>query len=102
MSPEPDPRWMLSLDVAYAVEHADEVLRAWADVAAQAPEQLETEAVIRPLPHAPDVPADLRGRRCVHVAGRYVGPLQDAYAAVRRLRTITTPLLDRTAPVPVR
>ena len=95
-------RWALCLHIAYDVVHADAVLQAWREALAAEPEALDAEARVRPLPNKPHVPPGLRGREAVVVDGTYRGHLQDGYALLRRLRTIATPLIDRTAPVDVR
>ena len=88
----PRSPWALRLDVAFDATHAEAVLRAWSETLAEAPEDLRAEASLR----------DLCGRAAVVVEGLYHGHLQDGYALLRRLRTIATPLFDRTAPVDVR
>ena len=84
--------WALRLHVAFDAVHVEAVLRACSDTLAAAPEALCAEASLRTL----------RGREAIVVDGTYHGHLQDGYALVRRLRTIATPLFDRTAPVDVR
>jgi hypothetical protein len=94
--------WALRLHVAFDATHAEAVLRACSETLADAPKELRAEATLRPLPNERHVPPALRGRAAVIVDGLYHGHLQDGYALLRRLRTIATPLLDRTAPVEVR
>ena len=84
--------WALRLHVVFDAVHMDAVLRVCSDMLAAAPEALCAEATM----------SSLRGRSAIVVDGTYHGHLQDGYALLRRLRTIATPLLDRTAPVQVR
>ena len=88
----PRSPWALRLHVAFDAVHAAAVLRACSDMLAAAPEALCAEATM----------SSLRGRSAIVVDGTYHGHLQDGYALVRRLRTLATPLIDRTAPVEVR
>ena len=88
----PRSPWALRLDVAFDAAHVEAVLLAWSETLAEAPEELRAEASLR----------ELCGRAAVVVEGLYHGHLQDGYALLSRLRTIATPLLDRTAPVEVR
>ena len=92
--PDPAPRspWALRLHVAFDAVHADAVMRACSDALAAAPQTLCAEATM----------GSLHGRAAIVVDGTYHGHLQDGYALLRRLRTIATPLLDRTAPVEAR
>ena len=91
--PAPSHRspWALRLHVAFDAVHAEQVLRVCSDLLAAAPDALCAEATMR----------SLRGRSAIVVDGTYHGHLQDGYALLRRLRTIATPLVDRTAPVEV-
>ena len=86
----------LCLDLAFAPEDAGSVL-AVAETLSDA--ALDTTSAMSRLPHAPEIPAHLRGRKAFVVKGRYRGSLQDAYHVVRPLRTAATPLLDRTEPL---
>jgi hypothetical protein len=52
------------------------------------------------LPVIPDVPAHLRGRPYVGVAGMYVGDPTDGERVTRALRELSTPLVDVSGPMP--
>jgi FAD/FMN-containing dehydrogenase len=83
-----------ALDVAYPVQDARRVLTRWRDAIAGAPEALTTDAMLWSLPVIPDVPAHLRGRPFVGIAGMYVGDPAEGERLTRPLRELATPLLD--------
>jgi FAD/FMN-containing dehydrogenase len=89
-----------ALDVAYPIEHAAEVLRRWRHAVADAPDELTTDAMLWSLPVIPDVPAHLRGRPYVGIAGMYAGDPAVGERLTRGLRSLATPLLDVSGPMP--
>jgi FAD/FMN-containing dehydrogenase len=89
-----------ALDVAYPIEAAAEVLRRWRDAATDAPDELTTDAMLWSLPVIPDVPAHLRARTFVGIAGMCAGDPADGDRLTRGLRELSTPLLDMSGPMP--
>jgi FAD/FMN-containing dehydrogenase len=88
-----------ALDVAYPIEDARRVLARWRDAIAGTPEALTTDAMLWSLPVIPEVPAHLRGRPFVGIAGMYVGDPTDGERLTRPLRELAMPLLDASGPV---
>jgi FAD/FMN-containing dehydrogenase len=88
-----------SLDVAYPIDDAPKVLDRWREIVADAPEELTTEAMLWSFPVIPDVPAHLRGRPYVGIAGMYGGDPADGERLTRPLRALSTPLVDFSAPM---
>jgi FAD/FMN-containing dehydrogenase len=86
--------------VVHPLERAGEALRAFLDVAADAPDELGLNAAMVTLPPAPFVPAELRGQPVVALAAGYVGPLDAGEAAVRALREFAPAAMDTFGPMP--
>ncbi|MGW4483122.1 FAD-binding oxidoreductase [Amycolatopsis sp. NPDC004368] len=74
-----------------------EVLRAWRDWTADAPETLATSLALIPYPDLPMVPEPLRGKHIAHVRVAYLGA--DGPRLVAPLRALG-PLVDTLEPLP--
>jgi FAD/FMN-containing dehydrogenase len=85
---------VFALNVGYRLEDAARVLSGWRDVVAGAPDELSTAAMIWALPDVPELPAELRGRPYVGVAGMWAGDPEEGERATRALRELATPLID--------
>ena len=88
-----------ALDVAYPMQDAAAVCRRWRDAVGDTPDALTTDLMLWTLPVIPDVPAHLRGRPYVGLAGMYVGDPADGERVTRELRELATPLVDASGPV---
>lgn len=86
--------------VLYPYEEAEQVTRAWVDVARDASERIAPELLLWSVPPDPAIPADLHGRKIVLVVAVYAGPVGEADAALAPLRTLGTPLLDMSGTAP--
>jgi hypothetical protein len=82
--------------VLYPYEDAGRVLRAWRDVALDAPETIAPEVALWSIPPLPDVPEELHWAPVVVVAGVYIGPPTEAGPVLAPLRDLGTPLADMT------
>ena len=91
---------VFALNVAYPLDEADQVMAAWRDAVADAPDELSTEGYIWTMPVAPELPEHLRGRPFVGVGGMYVGDPDEGERITRPLRELGTPLLDTSGTVP--
>jgi FAD/FMN-containing dehydrogenase len=80
--------------VGYALEDADEVLRAYADIVADAPDELTTIVTLRRVPALPVYPEELHGRTVVNIGACYAGDLETGEQVVRPLRELAEPLYD--------
>lgn len=83
--------------VLYRYEDAAAVLRAWRDVAADAPRTVAPELALWSIPPLPDLAEDLHGAPVVVVAGVFVGPAAGAGPVLAPLRSLATPLADLSA-----
>jgi FAD/FMN-containing dehydrogenase len=91
---------VFALNVAYPIEDAARVLRGWRDAVAGAPDELSTAGLVWSLPAIDALPEPLRGAPYVGVAGLWAGDPAEGERATRALRSLATPLLDMSGPVP--
>ncbi|WP_433655094.1 FAD-binding oxidoreductase [Nocardia sp. CA-128927] len=86
--------------IFYPAEQAEAVLRAYHDVAAQAPDALSVSVALLNFPPLPDLPELLRGKFVVHVRVAFIGAPAAAEELLSPLRRIGEPLADTIAPRP--
>ncbi len=79
---------------AYALEDAAQVIPAWRDFMASAPDDMSSEAVFWSVPAVEMFPTELHGRSIVILATVYSGPAEEGEQAMRPLRELAEPLLD--------
>jgi FAD/FMN-containing dehydrogenase len=91
---------VLAGPVVWDASDAVEVLRFYRDFVREAPDETGTVVRFGTLPPLPAFPAELHGRRVLLVGGCHAGPLADAEAALRPLRSFGRPLLDLVGPAP--
>jgi FAD/FMN-containing dehydrogenase len=80
--------------VAYPYREAESVVRAFRDIATDAPETVAPELALWSLPADPALPESLHGAPVVLVSGVYAGPPDDAETTLAPLRSLGTPLVD--------
>jgi FAD/FMN-containing dehydrogenase len=83
----------------WELEHAEPVLREWADWAATAPDEVTTSFRVMRFPPMPELPDFLRGREIVVVDGAVLGDDAFGEAQLARLRALH-PEMDTFARVP--
>jgi len=76
-----------------------ELLRLFRDVMNDAPDELSLAFVYLNAPDEEDIPAALRGRPAVAIAGMYAGPIDEAERALAPIRAYGPPALDAFGPV---
>ena len=86
--------------VFFAGADAAAVLRAYAELAVLAPDELSSSVALLRLPPAPFVPEFLRGTFVVAVRVSFLGDQAAGDALLARLRAAATPLLDTVADIP--
>ena len=86
--------------VFYPATDAERIIRAAADYAAQAPEELTTMVFVMHAPPLPFIPADRVGELSVLVAFCYVGDLAEGERVVAPLRALGEPTADAVMPRP--
>ncbi|MGP9536613.1 FAD-binding oxidoreductase [Brachybacterium sp. AOP43-C2-M15] len=84
----------------YAAETAPEVLRAWRDWAAAAPESVTTSAAFVQVPPDAPLPEPVLGKLVLSVRVSHVGDADEGAALVRPLRTVAPRLADTVREMP--
>ena len=83
----------------HPAERGRELLRLFRDVMHDAPDELSLAFVYLTAPDEDEIPAELRGRPAVAIAGMHAGPIEDAERALAPIREYGPPALDAFAPV---
>jgi FAD/FMN-containing dehydrogenase len=86
--------------VFYPLEQAREVLPAWRDYMATAPDELSSLALCWSVPPGEPFPAEAHGAPVVVIAGVYSGTVEDGEPVVQPLRELGEPLVDVSGPWP--
>ncbi|MGK5683923.1 FAD-binding oxidoreductase [Actinoplanes sp. URMC 104] len=81
-------------------DHAEPVLRAYASLTAQAPDELTTSIAFMRLPDVPVFPEPLRGTFTVHVRVSFLGDAADADALLAPLRAAAPIMIDTVGDLP--
>ncbi|MGZ8667530.1 MAG: FAD-binding oxidoreductase [Solirubrobacterales bacterium] len=85
--------------LAWPWERSEEVLKAWAEWAPGAPDEITTSARILQFPPIPEIPDFLRGRNLVMIDGAHCGSAEDAEEELRPFRELG-PELDMWGTMP--
>ena len=86
--------------VFYPQEAARDVLPAWRDYMASAPEELSSLAFFWNVPPGEPFPSEHHGKPVLILAGVYSGSVEDGEPVVQPLRELAQPLLDLSGPWP--
>ena len=84
----------------YPADAGPEALRVFRDVFADAPEELMGVAIYWTAPPEEPFPPEWHGKPVFVLAGCWSGALEEAEAAVKPLREVTTPVADLSGPMP--
>jgi len=85
--------------LGYTTDRAAEVLHAFRELSAGAPDRLALYAGLVTAPAAPFVPEHLRGQRVIGLIPVYFGTAGEAARALTPLRDLAPPVLDMTGPM---
>jgi len=85
--------------LGYTVDRATEVLQAYREIGADAPDRLALYAGLVTAPAAPFVPEHLRGQRVVGLIPVYFGAAEEAARALAPLLAAAPPVLDLAKPM---
>jgi FAD/FMN-containing dehydrogenase len=85
--------------LGYTMDRATDVLQAYREVSAHAPDRLALYAGLVTAPPAPFVPEHLRGQRVVGLIPVYFGAADEATRALAPLLAAAPPVLDLTKPM---
>ena len=86
--------------VVYPFAQARQVLRAWRDFTASAPDELSVWTVLRNAPHLPFLPASAHGTEVVVFPLVYNGDVQAGQRAAARVLTFGDPIASAVGPTP--
>ena len=86
--------------VFYPQEAARDVLPAWRDYMASAPEELSSLAFFWNVPPHEPFPPEHHGKPVLILAGVYSGSVEDGEPVVQPLRELAQPLIDLSGPWP--
>jgi FAD/FMN-containing dehydrogenase len=85
--------------LGYTADRAAEVLQAYREISADAPDRLALYAGLVTAPLAPFVPEHLRGHRVVGLIPVYFGAAGEAARTLAPLHAVAPPVLDLTKPM---
>jgi FAD/FMN-containing dehydrogenase len=84
----------------YPQEDARDVVAAWRDYMAEAPDELSSVLFFWSVPPGEPFPTEHHGKPVVVVAGVYSGAVEDGESVVQPLRELGQPLIDLSGPWP--
>ncbi len=84
----------------YSGEHIRDVLRAYRELTALAPDELSSGLAVLNFPPLPGLPAFMAGNLTVAVRLSYVGPANDGTRLIEPLRHVAPLLMDTVAEIP--
>ena len=91
---------VLTAQLFHRLEDAEQVLRAYRDVMADAPDELACYPMVMKVPPVEGFPPELHGRPALALVGCYSGEVVDGEEAVARLAQIGDPFVEVVAPMP--
>jgi len=86
--------------VFYPLEGVKELLPAWRDYMASAPDELSSLAICWNVPPHDPFPPEHHGKAVLIVAAAYTGPVEDGEPVVQPLRELAQPIIDLSGPWP--
>jgi FAD/FMN-containing dehydrogenase len=86
--------------IFYPLDQGSQVLRAWRDYMATAPDELSSLALCWSVPPGPPFPPETHGAPTLVVAAVYSGSVEDGEPIVQPLRELGEPLVDASGPWP--
>jgi FAD/FMN-containing dehydrogenase len=84
----------------YALEDAEQVLPAWRDFMASAPDDISSNMLFWGIPAVDAFPEELHGKAVAIVAAMHAGPAEEAERTLQPLRALATPVLDLSGSMP--
>jgi FAD/FMN-containing dehydrogenase len=86
--------------IFYPLDQATNVLPAWRDYMATAPDELSSLALVWSVPPEEPFPPHAHGAPVVVIAGVYAGSVEDGEPVIQPLRELGEPLVDLSGPWP--
>jgi hypothetical protein len=84
----------------FDAERAEDVLHAWRDWVADAPDELTSSLAIVPFPDLPALPPPIRGKRVAHIRIAYLGDAERGAKLIEPLHEIGPRLLEKVDELP--
>ena len=85
---------------AYPQDDATQVLTAWREVMATAPDAVNSLVVLWSVPEHEHFPPELWRKPIVVIAAVYIGPVEEGERLLQPLRELATPVMDLSGPMP--
>jgi FAD/FMN-containing dehydrogenase len=82
------------------IEDARQVMTWYRDFLPDAPRELSAFLGLKTVPSTDPFPAQIQGRRICALVWCYMGPIEQAENAMRRVRELPPPIFDATGPLP--
>lgn len=89
---------VLAGPILFPADQAEDVLRAYRDFIATAPDELGTGIILTNAPPAPWIPDSVHGQPVVMIIACYAGPVDQGRRVVDPIRSLGTPLVDALGP----
>jgi FAD/FMN-containing dehydrogenase len=86
--------------VFYPFDRVKEILPAWRDYMASAPDEVSSVVLCWSIPPGEPFPPELHGAPVCAVAAAYAGPVEEGEPVVQPLRELGEPLIDLSGPWP--
>src|SRR5262249_33468817 len=86
--------------VFYPAEHASDLLRAFREWAADAPDEVTALVNLTHAPPLPVIPEEWHGRPVVALVAASTGPVEEGPALVRAIHDVAEPIADLLGPMP--
>lgn len=86
--------------VFYEATEAERILKDYARIASEAPDELSTQAILVLAPPMPFIPPEKQGIPVVGILVCYTGDLVEGERIVAPLRQLATPIADLISPMP--
>ena len=93
------PQFMYAA-VLYPLEQGVEVISAWRDFMADAPDEITSDVTPWTVPEDPELPEEIHGRDIVMLEAGYAGPAEEGERALQPLRELAEPLFDMSGIMP--
>lgn len=91
---------VMFLACLYPLERIREVMTAWRDFVATAPDEVTVDGLVWGIPAHPALPKNVHGQQVAGVGGMYAGPAEEGKRVLQPLRELGTPVLDLSGIMP--
>jgi FAD/FMN-containing dehydrogenase len=89
---------VMATSVMYAMDHATDLLGAWCEFMADAPEEISSTAIFWTIPEHPAFPTAVHGTPVFVISAMYAGSVEEGQSALRPIRELEEPVFDPSGP----